>query len=126
VSRGLSSFPGEAALWTVNARALVPTTPALGILLMRRLETRKSLPNGVRSVWRSIGIAAVTAILVAYADLSVARSAKDAATEVSLLKDPSRTVWFEGHWGWLGKVPPERYRIFEVIARIVPPEHAVK
>jgi hypothetical protein len=58
--------------------------------------------------------------------MDVARSAKDAATEVSLLKDPSRTVWFEGHWGWLGKVPPERYRIFEVIARIVPPEHAVK
>ena len=43
-----------------------------------------------------------------------------------VLKDPSRTVWFEGHWGWLGKVPPERYRIFEVIGRLVPPEHAVK
>jgi 4-amino-4-deoxy-L-arabinose transferase-like glycosyltransferase len=190
--------------WTVSARALVPMTPALGILLMRRLETQKFLPNGVRTVWKSIGIAALTAILVAYADLSVARSAKDAATEISVLKAPSRTVWFEGHWGWqyyaqleglkpidfrrdelrpgdlvivpenntatrplplaairetqtteyptlpwisttswragagfysaklgplpfaIGKVPPERYRIFEVIARIIPPEHAVK
>ena len=86
--------------WTVSARALVPMTPALGILLMRRLETQKSLPNGIRGIWKSIGIAALAAILVAYADLSVARSAKDAATEVSVLKDPSRTVWFEGHWGW--------------------------
>jgi hypothetical protein len=25
----------------------------------------------------------------------------------------------------IGKVPPERYRIFEVIARVVPPEHVV-
>ncbi len=86
--------------WTVNARALLPMAPALGIFVMRRLETRSALVKG----WR-LAVPLVPAIglslLVAWADYDLADSARKAASDITSRYTASgRTVWFEGHWGF--------------------------
>lgn len=86
--------------WTVNARALLPIAPALGILVMRRIEARSAMTQG----WK-IAIHLVPALglslLVAWADYDLAESARKAASDITARYTASgRTIWFEGHWGF--------------------------
>jgi hypothetical protein len=89
--------------WTTNGRALLPMTPAVAILLVRRLEDRGALSRstGMRSVWVSFTAAGVLSVAVAAADTALADSARRAAQEICGARhEPSRTIWFEGHWGF--------------------------
>ena len=86
--------------WTVNARALLPIAPALGILVMRRIEAR----SAVIQSWM-VAIPLVPALglslLVAWADYDLADSARKAASDIIAKYTASgRTIWFEGHWGF--------------------------
>ena len=93
--------------WTINARSILPMTPAVGIILMRRIErykdkTAKQVKQSkVRlAVWPLIP-AAIVSLLVCWADYSWADTARCAAADIcKSFERTSRTVWFEGHWGF--------------------------
>ncbi len=87
--------------WSVNARSLLPAAPAVGALIVRRIERRQAERAPAPS-WRRfwpLVPAAVASVLVAHADHALASSAREAATFFASASR-GRTVWFEGHWGF--------------------------
>jgi len=90
--------------WTVNARSILPMAPAIGILLMRRVDRHSSsLGQGMRT-WRAawpLAPAAAVALLVCWADYGWANTARFAAAQINRkLESSHRTLWFQGHWGF--------------------------
>jgi hypothetical protein len=86
--------------WTCNVRSLLPIAPALGILVIRRLE---DLPSPLLPVsWRWAFVPAVAVSLaVGWADFCLANSARTAAARLaSILKSEGGPIWFQGHWGF--------------------------
>lgn len=86
--------------WGINARSFLPMAPALGILLMRRLE--RFPDNRGSPAWRTMRPllpAAGIALLVTLADASLANTVKAAATDIAE-KYNRQTIWFQGHWGF--------------------------
>jgi hypothetical protein len=87
--------------WTCNVRSLLPLTPALGILMVRRIEHgfRSSIP---RTSWRWALVPAVSvSLVIAWADLCLANSARMAAKRVAeTLRSERGHFWFQGHWGF--------------------------
>ena len=87
--------------WTCNVRSLLPISPALGILIVRRLGQHPTpAPRGAR--WRWILIPAViVSSLVGWADFCLADSARAAAARIAaVLKGEPGPLWFQGHWGF--------------------------
>lgn len=94
--------------WTVNGRSLLPMTPAVAILLARRLGPKISAnKKGARAtgareatVW-PVAVAAALALSVTVADYNSAWIARQSARETYAKygHDPG-TLWFLGHWGW--------------------------
>jgi hypothetical protein len=88
--------------WTVNARSVLPMAPALGILIVRRLEDNSrgtNFPLGRISV--CLGLAAVFAISVAEADCSLALAVRQNVRAIEGAYGPAvRQMRFEGHWGF--------------------------
>jgi len=89
--------------WSTNARTILPMIPAVGILLMRRLNERIQLTNSSKAflyIWPLIP-AAVIALSTTWADVSLANTQRLAArmlhTEFS---GYPHTIWFQGHWGF--------------------------
>lgn len=86
--------------WTVNARALLPIAPAIGILVMRRIETRYSSTGAYRLAVPLVPALGLS-LLVAWADYDLAGSARKAAADITArYAESGRTIWFEGHWGF--------------------------
>lgn len=89
--------------WTVNGRSILPMTPVVGILIVRRLE--ENFPDN-RKAWSQgavIGLAAsaVLSLLVTRADFMLARAVRESARETcSELMAGGGTLWFQGHWGF--------------------------
>jgi 4-amino-4-deoxy-L-arabinose transferase-like glycosyltransferase len=89
--------------WTVNGRSILPMAPAMGIILMLRLE--RARPNdGPQVPWRLVLPllpAVLIALLVTRADYLLAASARSgAATIHSDFDGRSGALWFQGHWGF--------------------------
>ena len=87
--------------WTCNVRSLLPIAPALGILVVRRLE--ESPRQAVRPLdWHwALAPALATGMMVAWADFRLANSARAAAAQIAaVLEQEPGTVWFQGHWGF--------------------------
>jgi hypothetical protein len=89
--------------WVVNARSILPMVPAVGILLVRRVErhgkTRQEA--GIRRMGWLLVPAVVVALLVCWADYSWAAMSRSAAAVVSdKFKDRHGKIWFQGHWGF--------------------------
>ena len=89
--------------WSVNIRTVLPLVPAVGILIVRMLEDRR--PRRKTKVLRQhlwpLVPAALSALLVTWADYRWAGSARDAAAEICrTYQDDARPIWFEGHWGF--------------------------
>jgi 4-amino-4-deoxy-L-arabinose transferase-like glycosyltransferase len=84
--------------WTINARSLLPIAPAAGILIAGRLEQR-----GI-SGWfkRLIPLipAGLISVAVAWADYSLANSARAAVEVISKAGFTPDNTCFEGHWGF--------------------------
>jgi len=89
--------------WTVNERSLLPMAPAVGILLMRRIDSRRGIPRQAvdfRLFWPLLP-AALLALLVAAADCRLADSARTAAYQLHEEAGGfSGPFWFHGHWGF--------------------------
>ena len=89
--------------WSVNGRSLLPMTPAVGILIARRLERNIDAAREKLSRQVFIGIAAggLLALLVAWADFSFAKAVRESAhqTYAKYGRGPQR-FWFQGHWGF--------------------------
>ncbi|MGD0786061.1 MAG: glycosyltransferase family 39 protein [Sedimentisphaerales bacterium] len=90
--------------WTINARSILPMTPAVGILLMRRIDQYNNKgakrTKTARQAWPLV-FAAVAALLVCRADYLWANTARSSAAEINKkFKNTNRTVWFQGHWGF--------------------------
>jgi hypothetical protein len=89
--------------WIVNGRTILPMAPAVGILLVRRLE-RNVLP-GVnpwpRGAVVCLSCGALIAFSVTRADFlfAVAVRASAQQTYSKFARGPER-FWFQGHWGF--------------------------
>jgi 4-amino-4-deoxy-L-arabinose transferase-like glycosyltransferase len=90
--------------WTVNARSILPMAPAIGILLMRRVDRHGTRPAQRVRMWRAawpLAPAAAVALLVCLADYIWANTARFAAVEINRkFRSSHRTLWFQGHWGF--------------------------
>jgi 4-amino-4-deoxy-L-arabinose transferase-like glycosyltransferase len=84
--------------WTINARSILPMAPAVAILLLRRIET---ITPSVKLHW-FFATAALLSLLVTLADYQLANSARAAAITIKekFGGSPSKTIWFQGHWGF--------------------------
>lgn len=94
--------------WTTNGRVLLPAAPAVAMLIVRRLDERGT-PAGkaglpvanLRAAALPLIAAAALSLAVAAADDELAGTARRAAQEICRgHAKPSRTIWFEGHWGF--------------------------
>lgn len=89
--------------WMVSGRYLLPSLPAAGILLARRLESRHGHDFGaiMRRLWAPLGLSLIVAMTAGWADYRLAASAQSAAAIIQQQAgmDPRR-IWFEGHWGF--------------------------
>jgi len=89
--------------WTVNARTILPMAPAMGILLMRRIDQRSEKSQG-GAIWRFIWPlvpAAVIGLLATYADYTWANTGRSAAKTIQeKLANRLDRLWFQGHWGF--------------------------
>jgi 4-amino-4-deoxy-L-arabinose transferase-like glycosyltransferase len=88
--------------WTVNGRSILPLTPAVALLVTRRLEQRYGpAADKPRLAYLALFPAAALALAVTWADYHLAGSAR-CASELLATTEQSRpgTVWFQGHWGF--------------------------
>lgn len=89
--------------WTVNGRTILPMTPAVAILLIRRLEQEDLNWKCWRRGGAALGVVlgGGLAIWVAWTDLAVARAARVCA-QVTFAKYgiPPARFWYQGHWGF--------------------------
>jgi len=89
--------------WTTNGRTILPLAPAAAILVVRRLERVHELSE---TSWKMLELcplipAAAAALIVTWADHSLAECQRTAAREITAdLKGYPHTVWFQGHWGF--------------------------
>lgn len=90
--------------WTVNARSILPIVPAVGILLMRRIDERFAEAARQIRTWRlawPLVPVVVISLLVCWADYKLAETARTAASDIyESFGNENRTVWFQGHWGF--------------------------
>ena len=88
--------------WTVNGRTLLPAAPALGIIMMRRIEQRRSESKMVAAPLFVLPwiLSSLAAFSVAYADCQFANSQRTAAYIIHQKFSTSGTMWFQGHWGF--------------------------
>lgn len=89
--------------WTVNARTILPMIPAVGILVIRRLNEKIDFKNPSKAfvyTWPLIP-AAIIALSVTWADVSLANCQRSAARRIhNEFSGYPHTVWFQGHWGF--------------------------
>ncbi|MCZ6784441.1 MAG: glycosyltransferase family 39 protein [Proteobacteria bacterium] len=90
----------SAVNWTNNGRSNLPMAPALGILIMRRLDLlARSRAEPVRWQWLAApGV--VVALLVAWGDFHWANQIRDTARHLSgRYVDEGHQTYVLGHWG---------------------------
>jgi hypothetical protein len=88
--------------WTVNGRVLLPMAPVVGIVMMRRIEQRRSggAVGAVPSFALPWVLSALLAVTVAHADCQFANSQRIAAYSIHEQFSAGGNVWFQGHWGF--------------------------
>lgn len=89
--------------WTINVRSFLPMVPAVGILLIRRINQLGKIcqQKGCwRATWPLIP-SLVVVMLVCWSDYMWANTARTAAVVIreKFVNHPGR-VWFQGHWGF--------------------------
>jgi hypothetical protein len=89
--------------WTINARSILPMTPAVGILLARCLSQVGSMDHRRRrwGVGLSLLTGAVLSLYVARGDFLLAGAVRESANQsYARLRPENGTLWFTGHWGF--------------------------
>lgn len=91
------------ANWNINARAVFPMAPAVGLLIARRTEGRLAGKPGAVP-WRffvPLVPAACLAVCVAWADYTWANTVRDTAYHIRTIQQERLTgLWYAGHWGF--------------------------
>lgn len=85
--------------WTVNARSVLPLTPAVAILLVRAWEDCRSQ----RPRWLAAGLLASAGLALAVTAADYQRTEtvrRTAAVLHQKFVDLPGKLWFEGHWGF--------------------------
>jgi 4-amino-4-deoxy-L-arabinose transferase-like glycosyltransferase len=100
----LGTFLFSAMLnWTINGRSILPMAPAVGILLVRRMEQKgwtgwKTWPRGV---FVCLASGAILALMVTRADFLFAQAVRESAQQTYFkFGRDSEGFWFQGHWGF--------------------------
>lgn len=83
--------------WTMNGRSILPMAPAAGILISHAIE--KKIAKKSVLAYAPVIPALALSLIVAYADFSLANSAKEAAERFGKRFSKDST-WFMGHWGF--------------------------
>jgi len=89
--------------WTVNARSLLPLAPLGGLLCARGLELPgpRLLRANRAALGAALGLAALLALAVSWADWGLAHAFRSAAEGLAARHHPvSGRRWFLGHWGF--------------------------
>ena len=89
--------------WTANGRSILPMAPAVGILLVRRLQWNSSRGRTITSAGLLSGLSAgaLIAVVVAAADFGYATAVRRSAEQADARYGrKNATLWFEGHWGF--------------------------
>ncbi len=91
--------------WSVNGRSILPLTPAVGILIVRALGRQGYGLDEMRflrskSFAVPLTFAWLFSMTVAWADYSLAGSARNAAQEIVRNYSDGRPLIFQGHWGF--------------------------
>ena len=89
--------------WTVNARSILPMTPAVAILIARQLQSKLAATQNVWPVGVIVGAVGggLLSVLVARADFSTACAVRQCAQTISVrYGGSSAPLWFQGHWGF--------------------------
>ncbi|GFE57829.1 glycosyltransferase family 39 protein [Geobacter sp. AOG1] len=89
--------------WSVNGRSILPMAPAVGIVVMRFLENKKEPMRqpSFKQMLISLSCAWLVCMMVAWADYSLAETARTAAKEIGRTYGGSaKPLWFQGHWGF--------------------------
>ena len=93
--------------YMVNMRVILPTLPVAALLCARRLNRGREKnrrehgrrPARAAVVWPTFAASLALSLCVAWADISLANSARTAAEKIAPEKRGGRT-WFSGHWGF--------------------------
>jgi len=89
--------------WSMTGRALLPLVPAIGILVVRRLEA-SAFFNKVqwkRKLVVPLSVLSLFTFIVLAADSSLATNSKTMGQKLgSRFTSSSSTLWFQGHWGF--------------------------
>jgi len=85
----------------INMRVMLPALPAVALLCVRRLNSRREngLPAFPRAAWLGMLAGLALSLGVAYSDTLLANSARTAAERIGPENREGRT-WFSGHWGF--------------------------
>jgi 4-amino-4-deoxy-L-arabinose transferase-like glycosyltransferase len=88
----------------VNIRVILPVLPVAALLCVRRMqrlraESKAGAPAMIKLVWPALAVGLALSLCVAWADITLANSAKIAAERIAPEKRSGRT-WFSGHWGF--------------------------
>jgi hypothetical protein len=88
--------------WTVNGRTLLPMAPAVGILLIRRFESRlQAKQTSDRAAEYVFAMSALLAMLVVQADFALAMAVRQSVAEIHAKYGSHQgTLWFDGNWGY--------------------------
>ncbi len=89
--------------WTVNARSILPLTPAVGILLVRRLERNGGCAGTgwLPRVTLALAVSLTLAAAALQADFATAAAVRHNAREAcAKFAGQVPTLWYQGHWGF--------------------------
>lgn len=89
--------------WTINARSILPMTPAAGMLIARRLEMKNIFKGEFWSpgIICCLAISMVLSVSVLRADYLTAFAVRTNAREAcDSFRQRVGTLWFQGHWGF--------------------------
>jgi hypothetical protein len=80
----------------INGARSSPPAPAVGILVVRRVEFRRgSVPLA------PLAAGFLLALTVTWSDFRLAGTTRTAAAQMTQrFAPPGKTLWFEGHWGF--------------------------
>jgi len=89
--------------WCTNGRSFLPMLPALAIIISRKISKIDQLTRATQ-IWciaLSFILSAVLSILVTISDYNLANINRQVAHDiVREYKNATRTIWFQGHWGF--------------------------
>jgi hypothetical protein len=92
------SSPSDRLQLDVNVRSLLPMSPAVAVLIADRLRGWEG-PRRKLATAAVLVPSAALSLWVAWADLKLADSAREAASALASRFGGER-VWFQGHWGF--------------------------